>query len=261
MTDHDIIFAVIFTTLIILLLIAGVAITIFIANRQRIAQEIQIAQIQLDYEKEMRKVLHEVQEQVLTNIGRELHDNIGQLLTVLHLQIERKKMLIPEIALSLEPLQQTLESVTQQVQLLGRNLNSDVLEQNGLRNTIYAEISRLQHLGHLAFHWEHDNDEPKLTADARLMAFRIFQEIMNNTLKYAEAKNVYITLKSKDSFFLSIKDDGVGFDAEQMLISGKGSGLKNIMKRASLANLQCDLIARSGEGCLFTLTQIFENQT
>lgn len=52
-----------------------------------------MAQMQIDYEKELRLVQHEVQEQVLTNVGAELHDNIGQLLTVMHIQLEQKSWL------------------------------------------------------------------------------------------------------------------------------------------------------------------------
>src|SRR6185437_3496008 len=167
MSGNDIAFMVAFTTLIILLLIAGVVITIFVANKQRLQQNMKLAQMQLDYQKELRVVENEVQEQVLTNISRELHDNIGQLLTVMRFQLEQKKLDAPEMEQILKPMDETLTDTMQQVRLLGRSLNSDLLEQNGLLHTINQEVNRLLQFNHLKIHWKNDDTEPVLNKDQR----------------------------------------------------------------------------------------------
>jgi signal transduction histidine kinase len=215
-----------------------------------------MAQMQLDYEKELRTVQHEVQEQVLTNVSRELHDNIGQLLTVMHLQIEQKKMLFPEVAGSLAPVHDTLGQVSQQVKLLGRSLSSDNLEQNGLLGAIAAEVARLQQFNHLTVHWVNDNAEPVLNKDQKLMAFRIFQEMLNNSLKHAGARNLNISLFGKSAFRLVLSDDGVGFDVDQTMASGKGAGLRNIIKRAALSEMRCSIVSDNGTGSIFTLENL-----
>jgi signal transduction histidine kinase len=246
MTGNDIVYTVILSTLVILLLIAGVAITIFMANKQRITQEVKMAEMQRDYEKEMRTVQDEVQEQVLTNISRELHD---------HIQLEQKKLMNPEMQATLNPIHETLSKATQEVRSLGRSLNSDLLEQNGLLNTINAEVTRLRQFKHFEVSWENDATEPKLTKDQRLMAFRIFQEILNNMLKHAKAAHVAITLAGKEKFALVVKDDGKGFNVPEIMSAGSGSGLRNIVKRATLANLVCTIDSETGKGSIFTLTQ------
>ena len=91
MQDSDIYIGIIITTLVILLLIAGVFITMILANRRHVQQEIKMAQREAEYEKELRNAENEVQEQVLSNVARELHDNIGQLLTMVKLQMEPGK--------------------------------------------------------------------------------------------------------------------------------------------------------------------------
>ena len=255
MTDNNIIYAVIFSTLIILLLIAGVAITIFISNKQRAAQDMKMAQMQVDYEREMRIVQNEVQEQVMTNVGRELHDNIGQLLTVMHIQLEQNRIMMHDEAESLKPIHDTLNSVTEQVRLLGRSLNSELLEQNGLLKMMQMEADRLMQLNHVALHWVNDNTEPVLNKDQRLMAFRIFQEMLNNTLKHAAARQINITLTGKGKFSLIVQDDGKGFDVNETLATGKGSGLRNMMKRAALSDLAFSIVAETGKGSTFTLEQ------
>ena len=256
MSGNDIAFMVAFTTLIILLLIAGVVITIFVANKQRLQQNMKLAKVQLDYEKELRVVENEVQEQVLTNISRELHDNIGQLLTVMRFQLEQKKLDAPEMEQILKPMDETLADTMQQVRMLGRSLNSDLLEQNGLLHTINQEVNRLQQFNHLKIHWQNDDTEPVLNKDQRLMSFRIFQEILNNMLKHANAKNISIVLHGKEDFKMIVEDDGKGFDVSQTMQTGNGSGLRNIVKRASLANLDCQISAAIGKGSIFTLQQV-----
>ena len=255
MTDNDIIYTVILSSLVILLMIAGVAITIFVSNKQRITQEVKMAQMELNYEKEMRTVQDEVQEQVLTNVSRELHDNIGQLMTFMHIQLEQKKMIHPEMAEMLNPIHETLSKATQEVRSLGRSLNSDLLEQNGLLKTITAEIVRLRQFNHFEVRWVNDDTEPALTKDQRLMAFRIFQEIVNNMLKHAQAKHIDVSLTGKGNFNLAIKDNGKGFNVDETMKAGSGSGLRNIVKRASLASLTCTIASDAGKGSTFTLYQ------
>jgi len=254
MGDNDIIYTVIFSTLIILLLIAGVAITIFIANRQR-------AQMQLDYQKELRTVQQEVQEQVLLNVSRELHDNVGMLLSTVNFLIEQKKVVHPEIGDALHPIQESLLGAIDQVKLLGRSLGgSDILDQQGLLNTIQMEINRLKQINRFTFHWASDNKEPALNKDQKLMSYRIFQELLNNAMKHAAAKNIHVTLTGQGAFKLIIEDDGRGFNADEKIQEGKGSGLKNIVKRAALANLKCDIAAETGKGSIFTLSEMIASK-
>lgn len=256
MFAQDILATAVLTSLLILILILGVIITIFIANRRHVKQEINIAQMQLNYEKELRTVENEVQEQVLVNVARELHDNIGQMLTLMNIQIEQEKWGRPEMQQVMKPIEETLQSTIQEVRLLGRNLNSDLLEQNGLINTIDNEINRLKGLSQFTVHWNSDGVEPVMDKNKRVMAYRIFQEMINNMLKHARASNVYISLQGKGSFSLTVTDDGRGFDMNEAMNKSTSSGLKNIMKRASLAELNCEIDAAVGKGCTFTLKQI-----
>lgn len=252
MNNNDIIYTVVFAALAILLLIAGVIITIFIAHRQKTKQEIEMAQMQLSYEKEIRTVEQEVQEQVLANFSSELHDNIGQLLTLLRLQIEQEKLDSPEDG-KFAGMDDTLEMTINQVRMMSRSLNSDFIMQAGLVKAIDIEINRLKQINSIQIHWDNDQQEPHLSKDQRLMAFRIFQEMLNNTLKHAKAKNIYITLKGdKQQFMLSVKDDGVGFDLSSVMNNG-ANGLKNIVKRAALAQLNCEIITQKGEGCQYVI--------
>lgn len=253
MFTNDIALTVIVTTLLILLLIAGVVITIFLANRRHVDQQVKMTQMELNYEKELRTVEHEVQEQVLTNVARELHDNIGQLLTLMRIQMENEKLDNPELAKTLEPVDATLTDAILQLRMLSRSLNSEMLEHGGLVNAVGQEVQRLQNFKNFQVHWHTDETEPKFNKSQRIMVFRIFQEILNNMMKHAQASNIYVRMEAKNRFLLVMTDDGKGFDVPEKE-SGTGSGLINIMKRAKLANLVLEIDTAPGKGSTFTLS-------
>lgn len=255
MLHNDVVLTVLVSTLLILLLVAGVIITMILANRRHVQQEVKMAQMQVEYEKELRTVENEVQEQVLTNVARELHDNIGQLLTLIRLQLEQEKLDNDEIAHKLAPADNTLSETIDQVRMLSHSLNNDYLETQGLNYAIEKEVDRLSKLRKLKVHWHTDGVEPSFDKGKRIMIFRMLQEVINNTLKHSGAKNISIALQATGRFALEIKDDGRGFDKEQVLATGKGSGLTNLQKRAKLAGLSLNITSAIGKGSIFTFSE------
>jgi len=254
MFQGDIQNTIVITTLLILLLIAGVVITIFVANRRHVQQEVKMAQMQADYAQELRLAEQEAQEQVLVNVARELHDNIGQLLTVMHMQLEQQKVINPALGASLESMDNTLGHTMQEVRRLGRSLNSELMEGYGLINTMQQEVIRLQQLNKYKVTWHHD-EEPALSKDQKVITFRIFQEVLNNILKHAKGKSIEITLQGKGRFKMLVTDDGKGFDLDEKMKAGGGSGLKNMLKRAEMAQLKCTINSAPDKGTTFILEQ------
>lgn len=252
MLTNDIGLTIVVTTLLILLLIAGVIITMILANRRHVQQEVKIARMQVEYEKELRTVENEVQEQVLTDVARELHDNIGQLLTLIRIQVEQEKLDNEEMSRKLQPIDSTLSDTIDQVRLLSHSLNTEYLETNTLDYAIEKEVDRLSKLKRLKIHWSFDGTPPGFEKGKRIMIFRMLQEILNNALKHARAKNIYITLKGNEGFYLEVKDDGKGFDIAEVMSNGKGSGLQNLQKRAKLSDIKLEINSKKNEGSIFT---------
>lgn len=243
----EIALTIIFTTLVILLLIAGIAIIIVIANRQRVKREV-------EFEKELRNVEQEVQEELLTNVSQELHDNIGQMLTVMHLQIKKRQVQEPEATHFLKPISDTLNETVDQVRALARGLNSEMIQNNGLTANIEQEVNRLAKLGKFQIDWTCDHNKPELSKDSQLLVFRIYQEVMNNIMKHAEATKVSVKMSSAP-FSLSVTDNGIGFDFNKHSENQTSMGLSNIAKRAKLAGLMSEMITSEGKGCIFIIKQ------
>lgn len=255
MIDKDILFAVVSATLIILLLIAAIALFIILASQKSIKQQIELSETKLAFEKELRQVEIEVSEQVMGQFAQELHDNIGQLLTAMHIQIENQKIDHPALVKEFTPLEIYLDEVRQQLRLLSRTLNNDYLGHIGLKAAIEMEVERLNALKRFKTHLTLSETEVQLSKNQELMVFRIFQELTQNILRHAAANNVWITIQNTDNgqFELSVKDDGKGFDVVTILESHKASGLRNIIKRSKLAGLLCDIQSTAGHGSLYQL--------
>lgn len=249
----EIVWILVFTTLVILLLIAGIVISVFISKRQRLQQEIKLDKMELAYQKELRNAEAEIGEQVLTHIARELHDNIGQMLTYMYLQLQNKKLDDPELTDTLQPIEETVTMTSEQVRLLSRSLNTDFINKQGFTASLQTEVKRLQQLGKPIVHFYIDSPDTRLDNNQSLIAFRIFQEIINNALKHARARNIFISVSNAPNFNLEVRDDGTGFDYKSTLASAKASGLQNMVKRASLAGLTLFVESSSGNGCRYLL--------
>ncbi len=253
MESNQIILGVIITTLVIFLLIVTVVVIMLLASRQRTRMEVQMAQARLAYEQELRTIETETQEATLTHLSSELHDNIGQLLTVIRLQIEKAQIITPGAVDTLAPISGSLNAAIKQVRLLSHSLDTDFIVDGGLLKAIGSEAQRLQAIGTHGVSFTHDGGEPTLSKDQRTVVFRIVQEILSNSLRHASAKNIAIHLQSTGEL-LRISDDGKGFDKEAVLEASHGLGLKNMLKRAQLAGLHLSIDSSAGQGSLFTLS-------
>ncbi len=252
----DIVLAIIWVTFLVLLLIAGIIIAFFISARQRLKQQMELAETKLTFERELRQVETEVSEHVMSQFAQELHDNIGQLLTAMHIQIENQKLEHPDLVEGYKPVEIYLGEVTQHLRLLSRTLNNDYLGHIGLLAALQLEVDRLRALKRFTIHWQPVSGNTHLEKNQELMVFRIFQEITQNALRHSSARNIFISVNLDKGFELSVKDDGKGFDKEAIFASGRASGLRNIIKRSRLAGMDCVMDASPGKGSLFILKKI-----
>lgn len=257
MISEDIFLAVVGTSLLVLFLIFSIVITFFISSRQRAKQQIQLTQTKLDFEKELRQVETEVSEHMMSQFAQELHDNIGQLLTAMHIQLENQRIDHPNLADGLKPIGIYLDEVTQQLRLLSRTFNNDYLSHIGLFAAVQTEVDRLRVLKRFHVDYEAATGSTNLGKNQELMTFRILQEIIQNALRHSSAKHFSIIVDNHSSTFeMRVSDDGKGFLLNETLASQKASGLRNIIKRAQLAGLDCHIESKPGKGSLFILKKI-----
>lgn len=261
MSSSEIILSIISITLLMVLLILAVILVIFQSNKRRLKQDMVMAQNKLSYEKELRQVETEVSEQVLSRLAQELHDNVGQLLTAVRIHVENQKVDHPELTESFKPAETYLTEASQQLRLLSRTLNNDYIGNIGLLPAIEVEIGRIRALRRFDVQWQSVTGNSNLDKNQEVMVFRIFQEIIQNALRHSMAKNAIISVANGNgNFEMKIEDDGVGFDADTMLKSSNASGLRNIIKRANWAGIDCTINSAPQKGCTITLKKQVQNE-
>jgi two-component system sensor histidine kinase UhpB len=216
-------------------------------TEQRILQETLI-DAQTRHKDEVAQSVLQAEEAERKKLGEELHDNINQLLGVVKLYIQHAlvnpKMREELLKKSANYITQTIEEIRN----LSRSLLPPALNEQSLLESLYQLIEDIRHAKDIEFKVEHEGfDEAQVPDNKQLVIYRIIQEQLNNALKHSEAKTVVIHLAHYDHRVqLTIHDDGVGFDPEQVK---PGMGLNNIRNRIEVFNGEMEIRSTPGNGC------------
>lgn len=199
----------------------------------------------------------EIREQTMQTIGADLHDNIGQLLSLTSLtlnsiELDNSEKAHQKIEAAIEL---NLKSI-KEMRLLGKLLHGEQLLKLGLEEAIRHEISWVEKSGKYKVDYLLEGERSaEQNADKDLILFRITQEILNNIIKHSQAKVITIKLEyQQPGIRLQVIDDGAGFNIADLPEEQKGMGLKNIQKRAEIVGGNVFIQSQPGEG---TCVEIF----
>jgi signal transduction histidine kinase len=194
------------------------------------------------------------QEDERTHLARELHDQIGQALTVVKVNLQTLTRL-PEanaLKLKLEENIHSVESAMSQVRELSRELRPSVLDDLGLDAALRSYMDRQAEAAGFAPEVIISTSDLRAAPDVETACFRVVQEAVTNAMRHAQAKHVRVELQQSGSDLdLVVQDDGVGFDpiAVQPLIDqGKRLGLMGIQERVMLVGGQMQIQSAPGQG-------------
>ncbi|MBX2980479.1 MAG: hypothetical protein KF905_14420 [Flavobacteriales bacterium] len=249
-------FAAVLVTLLLLLLFGVMAALLIVNANRRHRHRAQLAELHLQRDRELRKAEREATQHTLTEVGRELHDNVGQLLTVaqvgLYDHLNEGLREHPRVRTSLEALDEGLEEVRR----LGRSLDQDRWQELSLRTALETEAHRLQRLGKARVQLRMNGNGSDPDRDVKTMLFRSFQEVVSNALRHSGARTISITLEAAPAEDIAVKgptlrvsDDGRGFDTT---LPARGNGLANIRKRCALVGYSAQLMSAPGQGTTWT---------
>jgi len=242
---------IIFLTLVFL--IAPVFLLMYVnqynKRKKRHIEEKQL--MQLTFESELIKTQMEIREQTMQTIGADLHDNIGQLLSLTSLTLNSVKLEDAEKAQQKidAALDLTMRSI-KEMRLLGKLLQGEQLIGLGLSEAIRHEINWIEKSGQYAVNYDIEGEQPaQNNPDKDLILFRILQEVFNNIIKHSKAKEISIKLAySELGVRLQVIDNGAGFDVTNLPDDQKGMGLLNIQKRAEIVGGRFFIQSQPGEG-------------
>jgi len=249
------IYIIIIIGMVLAVMLVGFIVTIaFLYQRRRHQQQQELAVMKDQYEQEALKSQLEIQENTLKTISQELHDNIGQMLSVV--KISLAVLPVEKLHEAYEPIQnsrQILNKAILDLSNLTKSLHTDRITSIGLAESIGFEVDSVKKSGILDIQYKVSGKELHFDEQKKIFLFRMFQEILNNILKHSQASLVTITLDSPgdDNFVLTIDDNGVGFDVDEKrnaVSSSSGVGLKSLFNRAKLLGANLSMNSEPGKG-------------
>jgi len=240
---------------IIILLIIGLLIYRNIVHRQRILQQSEALKKQRIIELEKQQQLTAAQsvlkgeETERSRLARDLHDGVGGLLAGVKFAMSNMKgniILTEENANAFNNVIVQLDQSIAELRRVSHNMMPESLIKYGLKETLENYCESLNQPGKLNVKLQTYNLQQRMEQNTEIVIYRIIQELLNNVIKHADAKNVLIQLvREGNRFNLTVEDDGKGFDMTEV---SHGAGLANIKARAEYLNGNADIVSKKGEG-------------
>ena len=221
-----------------------------ITERKRLEQI--LIQKELERQKAINQATVETQEQERSEIGKELHDNVNQVLTTTKLYLD---LALSNPEMKDELVQKSVKNiinVINEIRQLSRSLMDPSIGDLGLIDSIHDLVNNinLTRKIHVTLNAGGGVDEV-LSKNQKLTIFRIIQEALNNAIRHAKASTVDIEIQRTGNFVkMDIHDDGVGFNPLKIK---KGAGLKNIQNRVYLIDGKHSIESEPDKGCTITI--------
>lgn len=251
--NQEFYFIIIIGIILGLLLVSFIVGILFMYQRRQHRQEKELGQLKDRYDKELLQSQLEIQENTFITIAQELHDNIGQMLSVVKLSLSALPLENNHPAYDqVQSSQQVLYKAIFDLSNLTKSLHTDRITQIGLKESIQFELSTIRKTGVLDVKFHSAGRELPINDKKAIILFRIFQESLNNILKHSLASKIIVDIKYRDNILiLDISDNGIGFDVNEKKDSkdsASGVGLKNLYKRATLIGAEFSIQSEPGKG-------------
>ncbi|MES2374871.1 MAG: sensor histidine kinase [Bacteroidota bacterium] len=204
----------------------------------------------------------EVQEQTRKNLAGDLHDNIGQLLSLTNVTIGSININEPDKAKhKLQEVQLLVERSVRELRQLSKIIHGEMVLQGGLVAAITQEIGWLERNGFYQVEFINDTDKLDVSYPEKdLFLYRLLQEALNNAIKHAAADRLHILLHYQDDQLqLQVTDNGSGFDPGEKAGKPEGLGLANMRKRVDLLGGTIEILSTKEAGTSITILIPYPN--
>ena len=251
------------TIIIISLIIFNIVFLVFIGaiiafvRQYRIKKKAHLAQIHdIDevHKKELLETEIEIQTQTMKHIGREIHDNIGQKLTLASLYTQQLAFenKAPHINENIENIGEIINQSLIELRELSKSLTDNTIESSSILILIENECKKINGLKKCKVNFVNNNNIDIQSYSVKSILFRITQEFLQNSIKHSNCKNISVSLDtSENNIQLMLQDDGKGFEFDN--VKSKGIGLKNIQKRTELIGGNYKMESQHNEGTKLTI--------
>jgi two-component system, NarL family, sensor kinase len=253
--NHEEVLIVIVAGTIIFLVLTGIMTFISIYyQKKKFQHHQQLIDREKEYNEQLLQSQLEMQEQTFNTISREIHDNVGQVLSLAKVQLNIIDQTEQIDKSMLGDVKESISKAMTDLRDIARSLNTERIQLISLPETVGNELKRINRAGftYAALHVE--GSEQNMQDQKKLIIFRIIQESLQNIIKHSKASNVNVFF-CYDELHLKIEiaDNGTGFDTAIFNDKAAGLGLQNIISRAALIGGEATINSVINEGTTITI--------
>ncbi len=244
------IFAVLIN-LILLVFIVGIIVFFLKYHKRKLISEKEKALLNEQHAQDMLQSKLEIQQQTMQDIGREIHDNVGQLLTVASLYAHQLVYdnKFPEHNKQAAEIGNIVDLSLAELRNLSKNLTSEKAEMHELIELLHNECTRINALNICKVTCNHNELNFTIPMAVKNMMVRIAQEFIQNSLKHAGCRNIVLDFNHTTAgLAVRMHDDGRGFEKNAAPGNSTGIGLSNMKKRAELMGATFSHSSKLNEG-------------
>ncbi|MBU3744732.1 MAG: sensor histidine kinase [Sediminibacterium sp.] len=213
--------------------------------RMRIEQE----KLQAEIANEVNNARNEIQQATLNTISQEIHDNVGQLLSLTKMQLNLIEQSPEKDDNLVREAKDNISKAMTDLRDLAKGMSSDRIKLLGLYDSVLQEAQRINKVGRLEVSVTNNGNKQEPEHQKQLVLFRVIQECFQNIIKHANASSVQVNFSYyPDHFEITITDNGVGFDYSPENAAAEGLGLMNIFNRVQLVGGEANLKSALGQG-------------
>lgn len=211
----------------------------------------EVYSIRKNYEQALLQAQLEIQEQTFSHISQEIHDNIGQVLSLVRLNINTLELHSKEKIHTTDAL---LGKAISDLRALSHSLNTNFIKEAGFTEAVKQLVAHLQKTGRYQTVFAASEALFDISEEKGIILFRMVQEVINNIIHHANASHIHITLEeSAEHMQICIADNGKGFDTAVLNGKEAGLGLRSITSRAAMIGATVDIRSIVDEGTTVTI--------
>jgi signal transduction histidine kinase len=251
--QEDILITIVVASVFFILIGSFLLLIVFVFLRRQRKNREEKEEMRNRFEQTLLKTQLEIQEQAFAYISQEIHDNIGQVLSLVRLNLNTfDTNIIPEE--KLERTDDLLGKAIKDLRELSHNLQNNRIHDIGIIDSVRQLLVSLEKTGRFITSFHTSDNYHILDPNTDIILYRMIQEIINNIIKHASASTIDVSIDNGPGItIVIISDNGIGFDTALLKEERPGIGLQNIINRAKMINAAVDVKSAPGEGTTITL--------
>lgn len=248
---------IVLATLILMVFINGIVIFIIQYRKRKVLHEKEKEMLHVQHSQELMHTQLHIQEQTMQDIGREIHDGVGQRLTLASIYTNQLSYQnkYPQIEQRVAEISKIINESLAELRGLSKSLTHTSADGSDLAALIKSECDRVNGLHTCKATCSFNSTAFVLSTTVKNFLLRIVQEFMQNSLKHAECRHITVDFHNNEGgLTVTAADDGKGFGSDVYDKAEKGIGLENMKKRAELIGATYSIESNPGKG---TRIQVF----